>query len=779
MWLDEAQRRVGESSKFRSLCKDIVARLNERGDTDRILQATTNTERDAIIDEVYASMATDAYEEVVAAELDDALTKAVLATPKPVLLSDTVEKLASEAIVDLLEKLPREHHTGALRGLVGRPLPAKLRPIIWDRRLSGSTMSRTYRENERVAARAAVVLGVHMVDMSSAEFAALKAALSIRDDLPLEVIWLGLPITRVFGKLDGLTRRIDCALDAVLDADALGFLVCGQPQTDDDDDLLDLRSGAVGPGRYLSSPKHKRRRDEKWDLPLPWTQRLLFVIADADKELLDALLLGISQEGDRYDRILDMTTHQIDLVNRGFGRAIRTGLAGVLPLDITLFVWDQCILSTFAVGLPLAGATLAILLRSEILRLLSTCADENSSDGAREQRFDAIAFLLKKRGVYTSPRDFEGTFRRAALPRLREAVSQRNITAVGSSPLTKLRGAVLPSSAHDEDLSAMNQEELDVHRFSFRPSEPLRCGAHHLDWVSIVPATDDLETIVDGLIKHNGLSGSIEESVALAVATLFPALIPLYEVVPATLKPILDEATTLNVALPRRRRLLFDQDDQDEVTLVLPTVGQTFVPTAIWGLRARGLWPRRSAAVPTLADQVRTAFRSIVVPVADPPPALTSPRDKPPVAAAHPEEEVSNNNESSSPQEEEQTTKLEAVETAEAVAAEAVTVATAEAVAATEATSRTRERVEEVRRHEATVARVIETTQTKIFHQTYSPEAVAAMDAKTAKKYSKKHTKWVKDMRKAWDADHDGIRAAIPDTAALDAVLRGYAVPHH
>jgi len=118
---------------------------------------------------------------------------------------------------------------------------------------------------------------------------------------------------------------------------------------------------------------------------------------------------------------------------------------------------------------------------------------------------------------------------------------------------------------------------------------------------------------------------------------------------------------------------------------------------------------------------------------------------------------------------------------AKAAAKGAVKAAAAASRAATEAWSLAREEAEafeaaEPRLDAPAALSVVGATQMKIFKQKFSPEQVSALvsDAKALKKYAKKHPKWVKEVRKAWAADEQAIKEAIPDASVLDSLLARY-----
>jgi len=177
--------------------------------------------------------------------------------------------------------------------------------------------------------------------------------------LPEAAYWLAVPPLRVFGEAadaEAVVAAVSAALarglePATVEAsprpDGTPFAAAGDAAAASPNaKLLEGGAGAAALALRLGIGLPRAAATPAWWVPKDWLDRAAAVLRGAgDDELLDALGGGG------------------DVLGRAIGATMKRGLVDVCSEAAALYVWDQCVLSSFDGVLPAAAAALLLCVR--------------------------------------------------------------------------------------------------------------------------------------------------------------------------------------------------------------------------------------------------------------------------------------------------------------------------------------------------------------------------------------------------------------------------------
>ncbi len=397
----------------------------------------------ATLDDAYAKLQRESavagqFEAFAAATLDNALAEraALYRLDGAESYVDACEREASGAIMGLLDSLPGDDAPGALRALVGRALPQALRERLWARRLTDPRIQREFRESRGdwstrspheadVTAFCVKVLS----DTDGDKLCCARSAFSFLDQkaresggpLPSDVYWLARPLLDVLALDDTvLASAVRCVLERGLEPATKpeGTLAFGDDSTDNQS-VLEGGAGAAALALRLGV---QRKNTQRWWVPRDWLQRCRILLV----ELCPALAKTMKCEEDTDD--------SENVIARAIGRSMRRGLSDILSTEVLLFVWDQCVLTSFDLVVPYAAACVLALL------------DEPLQFFLRDNEDPQVHEALMRLGKDLQLNDVETCFRRV-VPKI--APDARELTDAISArpPPGLLVEASLPGAA--------------------------------------------------------------------------------------------------------------------------------------------------------------------------------------------------------------------------------------------------------------------------------------------------------------------------------------------
>lgn len=569
-WLQQATASTSQSPEFRQLCRELLWRVGEGYANQSAI------EKCATLDDAYARLQRESavagqFEALAASTLDAALADraSLYRLDGRESYVDACEREASGAIMGLLYGLPGDDAPGALRALVGRPLPRALRSKLWGRRLGDLQIQRAYHaqrgvwdarspHEDDVTARCVEVLA----DTEADKLCCARAAFSFLDGkerrdrssgLPGDVYWLAKPLLSVL-ELDAgvIAGAVRCVLDRGLEPALVqgGTLAFGE-DAGDNKSMLEGGAGAAALALRLGV---QRSNHQRWWVPRDWLQRCRSLLVDLCPVLAEALHC-IEDDGAAEACIA-----------RAIGRSMRRGLSDVLGMDALLFVWDQCVLTSFDLVIPYAAAVILSLL-DEPLRFFVRNNDDPQVHEA-----------LLKLGKDLSRQDLEVAFR-MVVPLV--APDARELTDAISArpPPAMLVEASLPGAAALGGLDTLVVDSLaDGAGFTMHGTLQLQQLSCRLEWCEVFPARDALPDVIDRLLAlsanrkrlktaHQQYGGddfdsSLREACALATCTALPGLAALYagsypSAIEAGLKDIVQDCVRLSLPVKA------DDDDRD------------------------------------------------------------------------------------------------------------------------------------------------------------------------------------------------------------------------
>ena len=367
-WLAQATERTAQSPEFRQLCRELLWRV-ESSESD--FGSQSSIQRCATLDDAYAKLQRESavagqFEAFAAATLDNALAEraALYRLDGAESYVDACEREASGAIMGLLDSLPGDDAPGALRALVGRALPQALRERLWARRLTDIKVQREFRESRGdwstrspheadVTAFCVKVLS----DTDGDKLCCARSAFSFLDQkaresggpLPSDVYWLARPLLEVLALDDAvLASAVRCVLERGLEPATKpeGTLAFG----DDSTDNASVLEGGAGAAALALRLGVQRKNTQRWWVPRDWLRRCRSLLV----ELCPALAKALHVEEDTDD--------SENVIARAIGRSMRRGLSDILSTEVLLFVWDQCVLTSFDLVIPYAAACVLALL---------------------------------------------------------------------------------------------------------------------------------------------------------------------------------------------------------------------------------------------------------------------------------------------------------------------------------------------------------------------------------------------------------------------------------
>lgn len=528
---------------------------------------------------------------------------------------------------------------------------------------------------------------------------------------PHELYWLTLPLVLVFSALnqndnhDDLARRVYVATQAVLE-DGVGF-VLESPSTGEDDNKKKILSDPALPREETtqksqkaalpwdeapvpSAPVRSKRSGETSALslrlgieqatafssetprnetvPRQWAEHALQMLVSADphfiRQLLDAAITpyvaaskdatAVVPSGCGYSDV------DVDIFISLVGHLLRTGLVSVLPTAATLFLWDQCVLSSFRLCIPLGVATLLLALHKEVSEL--------ALDATRRDWHSNFIRLVSLSGRDVSPAKFERLFQQHALPFvLASGTVRKPPQEMLSRPSPTLIRNVLQTSASHIQRFRPEKSSLTIAEGGiFRPHADLviepsgiheymeNLPAQNFTWSAVCPAEDTLASIVDKVIdesqniqamnyiRHawsqrkievNATSDSdpnvtVRRNLAVRVLRSLPCFAALYESFPRAIateiSTILNDAIKVDLPVDAAEttasRVLGEEPVM--VTVILPSSnhnreelakprGESLQCAVVVALRASkcALWPHLRQNVLKLSDAAYEMYR--------------------------------------------------------------------------------------------------------------------------------------------------------------------------
>jgi len=560
---------------------------------------------------------------------------------------------------------------------------------------------------------------------------------------PPEFIWLALPLFSVLGEIL-VSRGLDAAL---LSEQGLGFILQSKYFARANEKEMNLL--------IQSSEGIPIKKIPNWYVPRVWMERFLYVIAEADTELFQVLLVQVRVKlttsctlAQRQSVTLDLSDEIIENIARiSVGPALRSGLAEVLSAETAIFVWDQCFLATPALVLPLAAACIFMALKVPILRLHSQNCHTETHD------------LLRVAGPDLALVELESLFNRHAMPRLRnDCLSARSLDSSDSlvldtTQLGPLRRAVLENDfAFVPSTSSVQIPQLD---------EPLT-------WPSVEPIADDLATIVEKFLSERTHSSAAARSCALEVARSVPGVLAL------SLQPndlVIEFETLLKQHATQIELRLKPEPVASLLGIEPPILSVTLPPAAdrshaeaavVWALRAssQGLWPKLRHAVPTLADRARCA--QLAPDLIDGEESDDSDHERKATDPIISKEEESKEISVVKSNEE----RNAAIEAAFAIAKSARETAIVVVSLARKHAIDAHKMAEAFDAANIQILLAVEATQKRAFGRVYSRDSLNSLDAKALKTYTKKHPKWLKEFKKRYDKDSE-LQSVIPDLSSF------------
>lgn len=370
-------------------------------------------------------------------------------------------------------------------------------------------------------------------------------------------------------------------------------------------------------------------------IPREWAEQGLQVLTSADARFARLLLDALSTRHESPGSGRAYSDKDVESFARIVGRALRTGLVEVLSVDAVSFVWDQCVLSSFALCLPLAAATLLLAIQVEASELVSTFATRFPEDESGIERNAALKRLLRTVGPDVSVGEFERIFQQHALPFVRASVPLRELhwDADLACPPRDL--------ADGGSFSLGVPLQLDVNNLArvwlSGERSPIGDAGIELNWVPICPEEDSVGVIVDRILSAPNNSDALSRAhalwahgddaeldtilrraLAVAVCRVLPCLAKLYARLPvavsSALEGALDKSVVVALPAPCEESLTAAAlgEDTAALSLILPSLedidddlirpnSPIFLCAAIVSLRASRLWPRLRGSVADLA----------------------------------------------------------------------------------------------------------------------------------------------------------------------------------
>lgn len=348
-------------------------------------------------------------------------------------------------------------------------------------------------------------------------------------------------------------------------------------------------------------------------VPRSWAEQALQVLARTDPNFMRQLLVIAGARATETTAPAHAGLGYSDMDVTVFmllaGHVMRTGLVDILPVELTLFLWDQCVLSTFSLCLPLGAATLLLCLRRRIneLRDVLDAKFPTKKTECQQARISNFKRFLRLSGPELSLDDFQRVFREHALPYVRASGLVRDfnpatVNPTTAAPLSKsLIEAALPGIL--PETANLRPPELSlIEGGTFCPTKALavnvrkvaaRCSdewpgstedipALEFNWALICAAEDVLASIVDRLLQarenvqilnylhhiwrhgtkaqqsttgHDrckAIDNAVRQELAIAVAGIFPCFAGLYEVLPKAISVELSAslAESLRIDIP-------------------------------------------------------------------------------------------------------------------------------------------------------------------------------------------------------------------------------------